>query len=150
MTQICKQRRDAQFGVPFPSASNPDKVYHAYIYREEEPDFCNCWPAMTGRKKRAKELGVDGNTLDCDCKHVRTARAETCSWNGEGETECPKCHGPIVYTEDFITPSIEDIVAFRKQLMSEQAEVDAIANLPKSRSQVSVDDLLDAFKASKA
>lgn len=112
--QMCETRWliSKQF-KPYPSSSNPNKLYRLYVWDDQNGKYplCTCMPYLTGRKRKAVELGVPINRdVEYVCSHQREFWADVaagviCDWKQDTTNDyrydghCPKCGGPIVDTE---------------------------------------------------
>lgn len=160
MTQICEERYLLSLGYkPNKSKSNPSKVYRTYAFRDGEKPFCDCFPFMRGRAKRAKELGVTTDKVDWTCGHLDKLFAETCDWV-QGDTDefrwdatCPKCGGPVVNTDTVDMPEDRDsqvddlrvlLAELRGEAVTPAAAPEPTPLAPNDRAKV--DDLLADLK----
>lgn len=112
--QLCRARRNATIKpLEFGSKSNPSKKpYVVYLFRQDkehkvEAPLCTCMPFMTGRKRVAKEQGIENlDEVFFACSHIKKAQEQTCDWTEFDadhpgfvyDNKCPKCGGPV--TED--------------------------------------------------
>lgn len=134
MARMCKQRYDVMTShVDFESASNPEKTYRVYAFRDGEVPMCTCFPFLTARKKAAKANGIPTNEALGTCKHLKQVMAETCQWterDGHGgaigyayDDTCPNCGGPVVDTDSH-APSADDRANIIESLASLHAEME--------------------------
>lgn len=127
--QICRERYlISRSHVAYPSKSDPTKKpYKVYAFRDGEFPMCTCYPFLTGRVKKAKQLGVPVAEVEHTCSHIKKLLGNVCDWKQETEDDyqwdqrCPKCGEGLVNTDDIDLPDdregqIEDLRNLLKSL----------------------------------
>lgn len=125
---MCKERHDIKESHrDYPSKSDPDKSYRAYAFREAggELPMCTCMPFLTGRKKKAKEMGVSVHETFFICSHLKDLYNTVCQWVGDKparDGSCPSCGGEVVFTDNpglNAQELVDDLQGLRTELAGE-------------------------------